>query len=168
MSLWTSEAVKKFWDAMAGIYGKRIYSEYGEDMPDAWRTSVTQLSYAQAKYGLDQCTRSMDQFVPTLPQFMYRARSMPKPQAYAALPRPAVDKEAQRARLKQATAEINTATGRRCILLPGECYADYQRALQASGMKEQEFKTLRLSENGWSEQDETDYRRLAHVIGYRL
>lgn len=168
MSAWTSEAVNKFWDAMAGIYGKRFYAEYGEDMPDTWKASVSQLSYAQAKFGIDQCIRSRDQFIPTLPQLMYRARSMPQPQTHSALPRPTVDRDAQRERLKKIMADALKGSGSRCILLPGEGYADYRGALKASGIKEPKFKVQRAAANGWTPEQEIVYRKMAHAIGLRL
>lgn len=165
--MWSDDAFIRLWDALSGIYGKRFCTEHGEEMNETWKLAVAQISYTQAKHGLDTCLRSKDEFVPTLPQFLYRARSMPPPVTYR-LPSPVIDRVVGRQRVKEIIAGAKSTVSRRCILLPGENYTDYRAALHESGIPEPEFKVQRLAVNGWSQQDEVGYRRLAGVIGLRL
>lgn len=43
---------------------------------------------------------------------------------------------------------------KRSVLLPGECYSDFQEAMNESGLPEGEFRRQRLLQNGWTDEDE--------------
>lgn len=61
--------------------------------------------------------------------------------------------------------------GRRNVVLPGECYADYQRALHAAklkGIKKYDFDMQRMATRGWTEADEKKFRENCRFLGIQL
>jgi hypothetical protein len=85
-----------------------------------------------------------------------RAKELPAPQADPAIVATYVDK------LRAKTG------GRRKVLLPCECYADYQAALLASGRPKADFDMERMAHGGWTPALEAEYRKNAARVGFHL
>ena len=70
------------WAAMAGIYGSRWSSSYGETPNEGgagrlWHRGLQDLTDAQVRAGIDACTRAVDDWPPTLPAFRRMAIGIP-------------------------------------------------------------------------------------------
>jgi hypothetical protein len=162
--VWTDDAISRFWHHLAGIFGRKVYEEYGPEMPKEWRMHVTTLSLDRAAAVLQQYGRSGDAFAPTLSQLMASARAIrlsAEPEALA-LPKPSDPELAQKA---FATTKSIKRKKIRSVFKPGESLVDYQQALAASGMSRVDFEAQRLVESRWTPDDEVAYRHASITCG---
>ncbi len=99
---WTPERLRKFWEAMLGLYGLTWTREHGEDiLGDActvWRNELMSMKPSEAALGYQACRNSGDCYPCTIPMFIKRVsdalRSRAPTPMHRALPEPkAVRKE---------------------------------------------------------------------------
>jgi hypothetical protein len=78
------------------MYGSRLTRDYGDSVPDAWRTAINQLKQHEVTRGLQRLLRQGHATPPTLPQFVKACREIgggedgqePHPAPDRALPSP--------------------------------------------------------------------------------
>lgn len=58
------------------MYGTRLTRDFGESVPEPWRSAVNALTDAQIKGGLQRLTAAGSGSAPTLPQFVKACRTV--------------------------------------------------------------------------------------------
>ena len=77
MTEWSQSRVDRatlVWATLTGMYGNRLTRDFGDSVPDPWRSAVQTLSDAQIQRGLRRLTAGGSGSTPTLPQFVKACR----------------------------------------------------------------------------------------------
>jgi hypothetical protein len=64
------------WVTLTQMYGPRLTRDFGESVPEPWRSVIASLSDIQIQRGLRRLTASGSGSVPTLPQFSKACRDL--------------------------------------------------------------------------------------------
>lgn len=167
------KTVNQFWVAMAQIYGKKWYEEYGEYPNEMWIDAINELPAERLLAAVKVCRNYGDKYIINLSQFMGRARELRiEEHQYAQLPPPEVDKEQiekYRKYLKSKFGKVKNKV--RSIFLPGESNREFDEAKREAlqnGISVKDFEWARLEANGWTKEDEEKMCRLAQAGLYDL
>lgn len=63
------------WATLTGMYGNRLTRDFGDSVPDPWRSAIKSLSDPQIQRGLRRLTAAGSASTPTLPQFVKSCRA---------------------------------------------------------------------------------------------
>ncbi len=165
MNNWTDAHYDRLWLRLRDMFGTRFTKDYGTEPNETWREALSGLTFDQAAHSISETVRMGDQFPPTLAQFCYRAKSLVKVNAYTALPKPKVN-TVQVAKVMEKAKKTMHKKGKRfrSVMLPGENPVQYDTAKAQSDLPGPEFEMMRMAKNGWTEDDEKGYIKMAKSI----
>jgi hypothetical protein len=78
MNEWSRSSLDRatlVWASLTGMYGTRLTRDFGESVPEPWRSAVNTLSDAQIQRGMRRLTATGSGSTPTLPQFVKACRA---------------------------------------------------------------------------------------------
>lgn len=169
--------IEALWTKLHAIYGAKWSDSYPDAITDLakieWAEALADLSGEQIKTGLSRC-RTVLKWPPSPAEFVAEAKvSKPEAhQAYKPLPKPAPNPELT-AKAMQGLRDEAKRLGRktRCLYSPGYTEVEYQRDLAAArteGRSLYDVDMAAMAKNGWTEQDEENWRAAGLKLGLKL
>jgi len=147
MTEWTEQAVKKWWYRMGEIFGTRWYEQNGPEASNLWQQSITEWTLKRGAAVIEHYRTSGLAHPPNMSEVVHTARTLRGVDA----PEPIQHKQRveyhpdvtqfveQRLKLKKITKQYES------VMLPGEGYGDYIKAMYESGLGKAEFDKRRLA-----------------------